>query len=102
MIICVSAQDKDPGAKVDPRFGRCSYFMFFDTETGEFEAVKNPNLSANSGAGPQSAQLVSSKGAKKVLTGNVGPNALGTLTAAGIEVLSGISGTVKEAIEKNK
>jgi predicted Fe-Mo cluster-binding NifX family protein len=37
-----------------------------------------------------------------VLTGNIGPNAHQVLSAAGVSVFTGISGTVKEAIEGHK
>ena len=89
-------------SKVDPRFGRCPYFIIVDTQTLEFEAIRNPNIESMGGAGIQSAQLVASKRVKAVLTGNVGPNAFQTLQAAGIEVFTGASGIVKEAIEKYK
>ena len=39
------------------------------------------------GAGIQSAQLMADRGVKTVLTGNCGPNAHQTLSAADIEVL---------------
>ena len=42
------------------------------------------------------------KEVKAVLTGNVGPNAFQTLQAASVDVITGASGTVKEAIEKYK
>ncbi len=102
MIICVTSQGNSVESRVDPRFGRCAYFIFADTSTGKFEAIKNPNIEATGGAGPQSAQLVASKGAKKILTGNVGPNAMSTLAAAGIEVVTNVWGSVKEAVDNNK
>jgi predicted Fe-Mo cluster-binding NifX family protein len=89
-------------AQVEPRFGRCPYFVVVDPDTLEFEAVENPNEGAVGGAGVQSGQLVASKGAQAVLTGNVGPNALQTLQAAGIVVYTGVSGSVKEAIDGYK
>ncbi|MBW2237858.1 MAG: NifB/NifX family molybdenum-iron cluster-binding protein, partial [Deltaproteobacteria bacterium] len=49
-----------------------------------------------------SAQFVISKGAKAVITGNCGPNAVKTLSAAGVTVFLGITGTIKEAVEKYK
>jgi predicted Fe-Mo cluster-binding NifX family protein len=100
--ICITSEGKTLDAKVDPRFGRCQYFTFIDTDTLEFEAIENPSTQAMGGAGVQSAQLVSSKGAKVVVTGNVGPNAFQTLSAAGIEIFIGASGTVKNAIEDYK
>jgi predicted Fe-Mo cluster-binding NifX family protein len=102
MKICVTSEGGDLDSKVDPRFGRCQYFIIVDTDTLEFEPVGNPNIESMGGAGIQSAQLVASKQAKAVVTGNVGPNAFQTLQASGIEVFTGASGTVKEAIEKYK
>jgi predicted Fe-Mo cluster-binding NifX family protein len=102
MKIAISASGPDFGASVDPRFGRCSYFLFIDTETMEFEAVENPNISSAGGAGIQSAQLIANKGAKALLTGSCGPNAFQTLQAAGVEVIVGVMGSIKEAVEQYK
>lgn len=68
----------------------------------EFEAIENSNIGATGGARIQSAQLIASKGVQIVLTGNVGPNAFQTLQAAGIRIVTGITGSVKDAIEKYK
>ena len=102
MKIAVSASSPDLSGPVDPRFGRCPYFLFVDPDSMEFEAIENPNISSASGVGIQSAQLVAEKGAKAVLTGSCGPNAFQTLQAAGIEVIIGVSGTVQEAIAHYK
>jgi len=100
MKICVSSQGNTLDSQVDPRFGRCQYFIIVDPETREYEAIRNPNIEAMGGAGIQSGQLIANRRVKAVVTGNVGPNAFQTLKAAGIEVLIGISGSIKEAIEK--
>jgi predicted Fe-Mo cluster-binding NifX family protein len=102
MKICITSQGDSLDAQVDARFGRCQYFIIVDTETLQFEAIQNPNIAAMGGAGIQSAQLIASQDVKVVLTGNVGPNAFGTLQAATIEVVTGVSGSLKEAIEKYK
>ena len=102
MKICITAQGDNLDSQIDPRFGRCQYFIIVDTETLEFEAIQNPNIDAMGGAGVQSGQFVAGKEVKAVLTGNVGPNAFQTLQAGGLEVIVGVSGSVKEAIEKYK
>jgi len=102
MKIAVTAAGTGLDSEVDPRFGRCANFIFVDTETDEVEAVANSGMTASGGAGVQAAQLVADKGAEVVLTGNCGPNAYRTLEAAGVKLVVGVSGTVREAIEKQK
>lgn len=89
-------------AQIDPRFGRCPYFVIVDSETMEFEAVPNTASGSMSGAGIQAAQTVASKGAEVLITGNVGPNAFQALSATGIKVVTGAFGNVREVIEKYK
>ena len=102
MKICITSQGDNLDSQVDPRFGRCQYFIIADTDSPKVEAVKNPNMEAMGGAGIQSGQFVAGQQIKAVLTGNVGPNAFQTLQAAGVDVIIGVSGSVKEAIEKYK
>lgn len=102
MKICVSSQGTTLDAQVDPRFGRCQYFLIVDKDTLEYEAIKNPNIDSMGGAGIQSGQLMAEKHVGAVITGNVGPNAFQTLQAAGIDVITSASGSVKEAVERYK
>jgi len=102
MKICVTAQGKTLDDQVDPRFGRCQFFIIVDTDTLDFEAVENQSAQFSGGAGIQSGQLMASKGVKAVLTGNVGPNAFQTLTVGGIKIYTGLSGKIRDAVEKYK
>jgi len=102
MKICVSASSDSLDATVDSRFGRCPYFVIVDSETMEFSAISNDSTNAAHGAGIQAAQTVVNMGAKVVITGNVGPNAFNVLSATGIKIVTGASGSVKEAVEKYK
>ncbi len=97
MKIAITASNPDLSSPVDPRFGRCPYFIIIDPDTMEFEVNENTNLNGASGVGIQSAQFVANKEVKALLTGSCGPNAFQTLQAAGIEVITGVSGTVQEA-----
>ena len=102
MKIAISATGSSLDAEVDPRFGRCQYFVILDPQTMQFESLENSNAAAAGGAGITTAQLIASKGAMVVLTGNCGPNAYQTLSAAGIEVITGVSGRIREAVEAYK
>ena len=102
MKIAISATGTTLDAEVDPRFGRCQHFIIADTETDEFEAVDNASAAAAGGAGISAAQMIVKKGAEAVLTGNCGPNAHQVLSPAGIKVITGVSGKVKDAIAEYK
>jgi len=102
MKIAVSATGTDLDAEIDPRFGRCAYFIIVNPDDMSFEAIENESMSLGGGAGIQSGQFIASTGATVLITGNVGPNASRTLNAAGLDVIVGASGSVREAIERYK
>lgn len=100
MRICVTAETEELNGPVDPRFGRCRYFIIYDTEKESYETVPNTNKDGVGGVGVQSGQLMSEKTVQVVLTGNVGPNAYKTLEAGNIKVVTGAEGTVEEALNR--
>ena len=100
MKLAVSTSGKDLSSLVEPRFGRCPNFLIVDTETMKFEVVPNTAVGSAHGAGIAAAQLVASMGAKAVLTGNVGPNAYSALSSSGIKIVTGVSGTVEDAVRR--
>jgi len=99
MKIAISAAGPSLDAPIDPRFGRCQYLLIVDSDSLDFEAVENPAVMAPGGAGIQAAELVASMGVGAVITGNCGPNAYQVLSAAGLGVFVGASGSVRQAIE---
>ncbi len=102
MKICISASSASLDANVDPRFGRCPYFVIVDSETMKFNSISNDSINAAHGAGIQAAQTVANIGVNVVITGNVGPNAFNVLSASGIKIVTGASGNIREAVEKYK
>ncbi len=102
MKIAISSFGKNLDAQIDPRFGRCQYFIFVEPETMEFEACENEGWMASGGAGVQAAQFIVQKGAKALITGNLGPNAASALSASGIKVYLVSGGTIKEVAEAYK
>ena len=99
MKIGVSARGGSIEAEIEPRFGRSPYFLIVDPESMRFEAFTNPATHLPGGAGPRAVQELVRRGAGKVLTGQVGPKAQQALEAAGIDVVTGVTGTVRMAIE---
>jgi predicted Fe-Mo cluster-binding NifX family protein len=100
--IAISATGPTLDDQVDPRFGRCPYFIIADPETMEFEAVGNSSAMTASGAGISTAQMIANKGAQAVLSGNCGPNAYQVLSAAGLQAINGVTGKIRDAIEGYK
>lgn len=99
MRIAISSEGADLTSRVDPRFGRAKYFIIYDTETKEMEVVGNEqNFQAAQGAGIQSAQNVARQNVQMVISGNLGPKAYMTLSAAGIKAALWANGTVSQAI----
>ena len=100
MKVAVSSSGTNLDSQIDPRFGRCAYFVIVNTDDMSFEAFDNEGIALGGGAGIQSSQFVASKGVGAIITGNVGPNAVQTLYAAGVEIFMGQTGSVREAVER--
>ena len=98
--LAVSSGGRSLESNVEPRFGRCRFFIVYDSESSNFEVLDNGGESAPGGAGVQAAQSVARSGAEVVITGNVGPNAFKALEAAGLSVFTGVGGSVQQAIDR--
>jgi predicted Fe-Mo cluster-binding NifX family protein len=72
MKIAITSTGNNLESKLDQRFGRCSFFVIYDTETGGMEYIPNPNKEAQEGAGPASVQVVASRDVKKIISGEFG------------------------------
>ena len=102
MKVAISSSGDTLQSYVDPRFGWCPYYIIYDTESGSFKAIENKSSLAAGGAGIQAAQNISDMKVEALITGNVGPNAFRVLSAASIKIYSGVTGSIKGAIEKFK
>lgn len=93
----------DLDSAVDERFGRARYILVVDLESDGLEVIDNEeNVEAMQGAGIQTAQEVSQRGAEWVLTGHVGPKAFQALNTASVNIGTGATGTVRETLERYK
>jgi len=102
MKIAITATAPTLDSNIDPRFGRCAYFLIVDSDTMQLEAIDNANNALGGGAGIQSAQMVAEQDVKTVVTGNCGPNAFSVFAQADIQVVTGVAGKVRDVIEQLK
>lgn len=104
MKIAIAASDNDPGAPMDPRFGRAKFFAVFNDETGGYEYAPNSqNLSLPQGAGIQAAKNVIEAGAGILIARNVGPKAFDLLNRSGVKMyICENEIPVREAVELYK
>ena len=88
-------------SNVDQRFGRCAYFVSYDTKTKESTAVSNAqNYQAVQGAGIQAATHVVNMKADVCICGHCGPKAFKVFNTAGVKVIVSVNGSIKDAIAK--
>lgn len=89
MKIVFSTQGKDWDALINPKFGRATGFLCYDTERDRLTYHTNKsNVEAEHGVGIQTAQFVANIGADVVITGgNVGPKATQVLQKAGVKII---------------
>jgi len=101
--ICVTSVGSNLDSLVDPRFGRCGYFLIIDDKGKLIKAVPNAGVRAMRGAGVSAAQIVANEKIKTVITGNIGPNAYIVLNSSKIKIFIGAFGmSVKQAIQMYK
>ena len=128
MKIAITTNGTDLQSSLDPRFGRCPYFLLVDletlecettpnpgasapppadapgfgVETLECETTPNPGASAGGGAGIKAAQALTGLGAGALITGQCGPNAYQILEAAGLRIMQAPVVSAREVIEMYK
>lgn len=100
MKVVITSTGNTPDSLLDSRFGRCSYFVVFDTETGGTEYIPNANIDSVEGAGVASAKLVASRGAQKVVSGEFGFKVKEIFDSLGIQliIIKDANRTIKDII----
>ena len=72
MKVAITSTGNTLESTLDQRFGRCTCFVIYNTETKGIEFIPNPDRDAQEGAGPASVQIVASRGVGKVISGEFG------------------------------
>ena len=101
MKVAITSNGNSLESKLDQRFGRCGYFIIYDTETKGIEFLPNPNKDAQEGAGPASALLVSLGKVQKIISGEFGIKIKSLLDSLKIQmiVLKQPEKSIREIIE---
>jgi len=102
MKIVIPAEGTDLASNVAHRFGLSPYLLVVDTERMDFKVLSRSEATAQHGTGIQAIVFAINEGAEVVLTGYCSPIARSQLASNGIKVITGVSGTVKEALDKYK
>ena len=102
MKIAISSSGKTLDSRLDPRFGRCVCFVIVNLADMSYETFDNQSAAQSGGVGIQAAQFLADENVKAVITGHVGPNAVQTLSTAGIDIFAEQQGTIKEVVERYK
>jgi len=98
MKVAISSQGKGLSSKVADRLGLAPYFIIIDPETMKYEAVRNPGFYGQTGF--QGVALAIEQNVCAVLTGYCSPIAEAYLKKNNIRVITGVRGTVSEAIKQ--
>jgi predicted Fe-Mo cluster-binding NifX family protein len=72
MKSAITSSGNSLDSTLDQRFGRCNYFVIYDSETQGIEFIPNPNKDAEDGAGLASVQLLASRNVQKIVSGEFG------------------------------
>lgn len=99
MKIAISSMGKDLNSMLDVRFGRCNYFVIYDTEKNTANAVENKGQMSGGGAGIAAAQQIIDENVDVVITGNMGPNAYNLFKNSDIKVYQCESVKVETAVD---
>jgi predicted Fe-Mo cluster-binding NifX family protein len=88
-------------AVVSQHFGRCPYYIVVDIDEKEIKdikAVKNPFYESHGQPG-EVPNFIHSLGVDVIISGGMGPKAIGFFQQLGIQAFTGASGTVGDVIK---
>jgi len=102
MKIAISSTGKTLEEEIDPRFGRCAYFLIVNIENKEIKEVKaieNTAKAQSGGAGITAGEIVANQDVKAIITTNLGPRAFEIFDQFKIKVYSG-QGKIKDVVNE--
>lgn len=100
MKIVLPVREDNESTKISENLGRANYYMIYNLEDNTFEFIDNNARKNPSGAGIEAAQILVDTGARVLITPRCGMKAGKVLDAAGFEIYTAASESIKENIEK--
>ena len=101
MKLFLTAAGKSMGDIIDPSFGRCNYFLIYETEDDSHEYIENPFQDAQANVSTMVAQAAIDYGCSVAIAVNPGPRAFQLFKEQGIEIYKADEGVkLRELVSK--
>ncbi len=72
MKVAITSTGETTESTLDMHFGRCAYYIIYDTESKAIEIIPNPNKDLEKKSGQKSVELLESRNVSKIISGEFG------------------------------
>ena len=72
MKVAIASNGNTLESNIDSSFGRCAWFVIYDTESGAMEFIPNANKELEEHAGKAAVDLVASRNVSMIVSGEFG------------------------------
>lgn len=87
MKVVITGSAEHPDSIIDNHFGRCAFFIIYDTQLRSTEYIPNPFRSVPESAAVESVRFLVSRGINQIITGELGQKAKGILEREKIQII---------------
>ena len=87
MKIAMASTGNTLESNIDSSFGRCAWFIIYDTDNGAMEFIPNPNKDMEEHAGQAAVELISTRNVSKIISGEFGNKIKPLLDSMNIQMI---------------
>ena len=87
MKIAMASTGNTLESNIDSSFGRCAWFIIYDTDNGAMEFIPNPNKEMEEHAGKAAVELISTRNVSKIISGEFGNKIKPLLDSMNIQMI---------------
>ena len=102
MKIAITSQEKSIRSILNERFGKCIYFVVFDTLSGNTEMLESKITDPSKCTGMNTCQLMADNYIDVVISGHFGKQTSSVLKSLNIKMFTSIKAEIKDVIENFK